>query len=195
MTKKAVFFFLAFLILFLGTAKNTFAGGKKILMVIAPYDFRDEELFVPKGIFEQAGYKVDVASTVDGKIKGMLGGIASVDYRISEVYPSNYAAVVFVGGIGAQSYFHNRQVLDLAKTFYKEGKVVAASCIAPVILANAGLLHNKKATVWPSESIKIKKKRAIYYSTAVVRDGRIVTSNGPAASTEFANKILEVLGK
>ena len=36
--------------------------GKKILMVIAQQDFRDEELFKPKEVFESAGASVFVAA-------------------------------------------------------------------------------------------------------------------------------------
>ncbi len=35
----------------------------KILMIIAPKDFRDEELSVPEEIFEKNGYRVYIAST------------------------------------------------------------------------------------------------------------------------------------
>ena len=40
--------------------------GKKILMVIAQQDFRDEELFKPREVFESAGASVFVAAPGHG---------------------------------------------------------------------------------------------------------------------------------
>ena len=48
--------------------------GKKILMVIAQQDFRDEELFEPKEVFEGAGASVFVAAPRKETATGMLGG-------------------------------------------------------------------------------------------------------------------------
>ena len=46
--------------------------GKKILMVIAQQDFRDEELFKPKAVFEGAGASVFVAAPRKETATGML---------------------------------------------------------------------------------------------------------------------------
>ena len=40
----------------------------KILIVIAPSDFRDEELFETKKIFEENGYETEVTSSATGSI-------------------------------------------------------------------------------------------------------------------------------
>ena len=47
----------------------------------------------------------------------------------------------------------------------------------PWILADAGLLQGKKATA--SETDHIKSKGAIVSEDAVVKDGMIITANGP----------------
>jgi protease I len=67
-----------------------------------------------------------------------------------------------------------------------------------VILAKAGVLKDKKATVWTSSldrgPVKILKENgAEFVNEKVVRDGKIITANGPAAATEFGEKILENL--
>lgn len=51
----------------------------KVLMVIAPKDFRDEELFEPMAVFESNGLKVDVVSTTKGECVGMLGNKITVE--------------------------------------------------------------------------------------------------------------------
>ena len=59
--------------------------GKKVLMVIAPSDFRDEELLKPKEMFEKAGAEVIVVSSGVSTAKGMLGTVVNVDADIRAV--------------------------------------------------------------------------------------------------------------
>ncbi len=52
---------------------------KKVLMIIAHENFRDEELLTPKQIFEKNGIKVTIASTDTTPAKGMLGAVVKPD--------------------------------------------------------------------------------------------------------------------
>jgi len=167
------------------------AQEKKVLMVIAPKNFRDEELLEPKRILENAGAHVTVASKGVKTASGMLGAKVNVDADVSEVDASDYDAVVFVGGGGASAYFKDRQALDIARKSAGAGKITAAICIAPSILANAGLLRGKNATSFPSEEGNLKANGAIYLDRSVVEDGLIVTASGPSAAAEFGRRIAE----
>ena len=168
--------------------------GKKVLMVIAPENFRDEEFMEPKEVFENAGAGVTVASKGVDSAKGMMGAIVTVDSDISETDAGDYDAVVFVGGSGASVYFNDKTAQNLARTAYEKGKIVAAICIAPSTLANAGLLEGKRATSFSSEKGNLEAKGAEYTGAAVEQDGRIITGNGPGAASEFGHKIAEALG-
>ncbi len=119
-------------------------------MVIAPKNFRDEEFMVPKQVFENSGFEVTVASKGVKQATGMFTATAEVDKDIGEVDITGYEAIVFVGGGGASVYYEDKTALDLAKLFYENGKVTAAICIAPGILAKAGILTGKRATIWDS---------------------------------------------
>lgn len=164
----------------------------KFLMVIAPENFRDEELEEPKNVLEQAGIDVTIASRTD-KAKGMLGKEVEVDKDLSDVNSDDYDGVVFVGGTGTAKYFNDPEVLDLARAFYENDKVIGAICIAPSILANAGLLENKKATCFPSERENLLEKKCEFVEKGVVADGLIVTSAGPKYAKDFGEKILELM--
>ncbi|MBW2964621.1 DJ-1/PfpI family protein [Candidatus Woesearchaeota archaeon] len=169
-------------------------GGKSILMVIAPEGFRDEEYQEPRAVFEAAGINVTVASKGVTTAKGKLGATAKVDLDISEVNPDDYDAIVFVGGPGATVYFNDTTAHKLANRFYSAGKVTAAICIGPSILANAGVLRSHKATAFESEAENIAAKSAGYTGQPVTTDGKIVTGNGPAAAEEFGKAVLKALG-
>jgi protease I len=73
--------------------------------------------------------------------------------------------------------------------------VVAAICLAPVVLARAGILKGKKATYFnsPVSFREMRAGGAVLVDKAVVTDDRIVTANGPAAAAEFAEAFIRVL--
>lgn len=166
---------------------------KKILMIVAPEYFRDEEFLHPKDVFEEAGIKVTVASKEVKVAKGRFGAEAKVDLDISGVKPADYDAVVFVGGPGASVYFDDPVAHKIAKDAYKAGKIIAAICIAPTILANAGVLKTHNATCFESESDNIDDKSKGYTGDDVTVSGKVVTANGPAAAKKFGIEILKLI--
>lgn len=167
--------------------------GKKVVLIIAPDKFRDEELDEPKKILAGQGAKVVVASTTTKECKGMLGMKVKPDTTISKIKADEFDAIVFIGGIGAKKLFDNEKAHALAKKAVEKKKVLGAICLAPSILANAGVLKGKKATVFKSEKDNLTKKGAKYQEKDVVTDGRIVTANGPKAAKKFAQELVKKL--
>ena len=169
--------------------------GKKIVMIIAPAKFRDEELFHTREYLEEHGAEITVASKTTNTATGMMGGTSEVDITIDQIDPGAYDAVIFVGGGGSEVYFDDPKAHNIAKNAFKAKKLVCAICIAPSILAKAGLLDGRKATVWEGDKyVKILKSHgATYTGKKVTRHGRIITGNGPQAARRFAEKIGEQL--
>lgn len=173
-------------------------SGKKILMIIAPRDFRDEELLIPKEYFENLGATVLVASKELDVCKGMLGAQIKPDLALRDVNIDDFDAVVFVGGAGVPVYYNDPEALRIAREAYEKGKVVGAICLAPGILASAGILNGKKATVWwtPQHTLGrdlLVRNGATLVDEPVVVDGRVVTANGPNAARAFAEAIAQLL--
>lgn len=166
---------------------------KKVLFVIAPVNFRDEEYLYPREILEEEGVNVSVASRTMDEAWGMLGARVEPDLLLSEVKVEEYDGIVFIGGIGAKLYWNDEQALRICQEAVSEEKILAAICIAPVTLACAEVLGGVKATVWPSEKNRLVERGAIYTGREVEVDGKIITANGPKAARDFGNKILEAL--
>ena len=168
-------------------------SGKKILMVIASDQFRDEEYQKPRGILEQEGAKVTVASSSLKEATGMLGLKVKADILLKDADMKQYAAVIFVGGMGATEYWDNPDAHRLAKAAYDAGKPTTAICLAPMTLANAGLLKGKKATIWKDAAGDFKTKGVVYTGKPVEKDGRLITGSGPDAAEEFGKALVEAL--
>ena len=165
----------------------------RILMVIAQRGFRDEEYEDPKIVFEGHGFKVTTASQSKGECIGKLGGHAWADVAIHEVNAHDYRAVVLVGGPGCANLLHDHETLFLAKEAYQAGKIVAAICMVPSILANAGLLEGKRATSFSGEKENLEKNGAIFTGNRVEIDGQIITATGPEATSDFAEAISKAI--
>ena len=165
----------------------------KIVMVVAPDGYQDIEFEVPRDAFLAKGHEVTVASKRTKLAKGALGGATKVDSDISDIQMSEYDALVFIGGGGASVYFQDKVAHELAKTAHKQEKVIAAICIGPSILANAGILKGKRATAFPTEEGTLCDGGAGYSGDEVEVDGKIVTASGPPAAQKFAEEIVKLL--
>ena len=170
-----------------------YSRNRTILIVTAPKTFRDEEYFEPKCVFEQNGIKVVTASTKLGILEGKLGRQTKSDILIDDADTNDYDAVLFVGGGGAEVYFKNETAHKIARSFLKEGKIVSAICIAPVILAYAGILNGIKSTCFIDGKDDLVKNEAIYTGADIEIDGKIITASGPRAAHAFAETIVKSL--
>lgn len=176
--------------------------SKKMLIVIAPENFRDEELFEPLGVLEKNGIEYEIISTDKGRFRGMLGGYATATETISGVLQlleggkgmKHYGGLMIVGGSGSKDYLWGNEELYAIVGQFDEAKLpIGAICLSPVVLARAGVIAGRHATVWPDkEAIReMEKHKAIYEDKPFVSDGRFITANGPAAATEFGKRMAE----
>ncbi len=169
--------------------------GKRAVMIIARSNFRDEELLKPKEVLEKNGVIVTVASSSLKEATGMLGAKVKPDILFTNINVSEYDAVIFVGGSGASEYWDNPTAHKIANDANNAKKIIGAICIAPVTLAKAGLLANKKATTYSSTVSDIKSAGAKYSGADVERDGNIITASGPPVAQKFGETIVNALGE
>jgi len=167
--------------------------AKRAVLIAARENFRDEELFETRRVLAAAGVETVIASTTIGTIRGMLGSIAEARILVNQVRVDDYDAIIFIGGSGAAEYFDNPVALSIAREAAHKRKVLAAICIAPTVLANAGVLTGVRATSFLSERERLQQAGAIYTGAPVERAGLIITGSGPMASVPFGQAIADTL--
>jgi protease I len=167
--------------------------GKKIAMVIAQRQFEGTEFKEPKDIFEREGAEIIVAcnTLADATSMGFDRLVVKPDILIKDIKVIDYDAIVFIGGFGVGEYYNDPDAHRIVRQALKQRKILAAICMAPVVLANAGLLESKRATC--AQSYNIQSKGAIATGKDVERDGNIITANGPGAAKQFGGKIVSAL--
>jgi len=95
--------------------------------------------------------------------------------------------------LGAKEYFDSPVALGIAREAAHKRKVLAAICIAPTVLANAGVLNGVRATSFLSERDRLQQAGAIYTGVPVERAGLIITGSGPMAAVPFGQAIVDAL--
>ncbi len=166
---------------------------KKVVLIVAPKDFKEEEYAEAKKALETGGFQVVTASLVKGQILGMQGGKAASDALLNDINVDDYAGVVYIGGPGAQVYWSDPKAQSIAKDAAAKQKVIGAIDLAPNTLANAGLLQGKTVTAFPSIAANVEKSGAKYQGKHVIVDGKLITGSGPEAATEFGQAIVSAL--
>jgi protease I len=164
----------------------------KVLIILAQHGYQDQEYAGTRKGLEEAGYAVTVASTEVGTCTGKFGGKVEATVALRNVEVTPFDKVAFIGGPGAAALADDEDAQQIARETVKQGKGLGAICIAPTILARAGVLKGKKATVWDNAGVQaalLWEEGAEYTGEDVTVDRKIVTANGPAAAEEFGRTL------
>jgi|CXWL01.1.fsa_nt_gi protease I len=162
---------------------------KKALLVIAPKGYQDVELNGTRTALEALGFTVTIASTEVGDCIGKFGGTEQATVALRNINVDDYDRIAFIGGPGAHDLIDDIYAKATAILAAEHSIPLGAICIAPLILANAGLLDGKNATCWDKDGTQFaylaKNGAIVDQFDPVVVDGLIVTANGPDAAEEF----------
>lgn len=166
---------------------------KSVLIVIAPENFQDQEFRVPYELLRQEGHRVAVVSRDTIEATGMLGLKVKPDIPLSGVDTLAYDGLILVGGTGSVVYWDDPLLHRLVRHFSSADKVLAAICLAPVVLARAGVLEGVEATCFESAAGELTRWGANYTGRDLAVSGRIITASGPQAVERFASEVLRQL--
>jgi protease I len=165
----------------------------KALVIIAPVGYQDKELEGTLMGLVDAGFEITIASTEVGECTGKLGGTTEATVALRDIVAPDYDRVAFIGGPGAHAMVGNIDAHRVAREAVDMHIPLGAICVAPTILAAAGLLRGRKATVWDdgqgTQIEMIRKGGATYTGEPVTIDGFVITANGPDAAEEFGEKL------
>ena len=166
---------------------------KKVVLVVASRDFQDNEFFTTKIILEDSGIRTDVASSRRGSVRGMYGSVIESQYRLEELNPEKYDALILIGGTGVTEFLGKEAALEAVKSAVKADKLVGAIGTSPAILAGAGVLNEVRVTSMLSERNRLTKAGAIYTGAPLERDNNIITAKNPRMTNNFVFAILNAL--
>lgn len=166
--------------------------SKKALVVLAE-GFEEIEAVAPIDIMRRCGIEVTVAGLTNQKIKSARGVLITADLLLKDAR-GDFDAVVLPGGtLGAEHLASSIELAGLVKRMHQAGKCVAAICASPaLVLAPWGILSGKSVTCYPGVRDHLPDD-VVYKEDAVVIDGTIITSRGPATAFAFSFAVAEAL--
>ena len=152
--------------------------------------FEEIEAMTVVDVLRRAGIKVTTAGLPGTIVEGSRNVKILADTKLEDVVEKDYDAVILVGGSpGYTNLSKSQKVKKIIGDLHRDGKIVAAICGAPTVLAEAGILTNVKATCYPGLEKYIPKPR----NERLLVEGNVITSQGPGTSMEFALKLVEHL--
>lgn len=164
--------------------------------LLATNGYERSELDEPRQALLDAGATVDVISLESGTIKGWKdgnwSGSVEVDCTVEKADAQKYDALMLPGGVINPDLLRaNDDACDFVRSFFVEGKPVAAICHAPWLLISAGVVNGRRVTSYHSIRVDLQNAGAIWEDSEVVVDQGLVTSRNPDDLPAFNEKLIE----
>lgn len=159
----------------------------KVLVLLAN-GFEEIEAFTIIDVLRRAKVDVYTVGLISNVVEGNQKIRTFTDLRFGDIDPDKYDAVILPGGPGYKHLLNSKAVTELLKNFDSKKKYIAAICVAPIVLAKAGIIDNRIATVYPGYEKQIPRPR----DASVVIDENIITSRSPGTAMEFSIKLAEI---
>lgn len=153
--------------------------------------FEEIEALTAADVLRRGGIDVKTVGVGGTEITGAHGITVKADISEKDISLSDeFSGVILPGGMpGAENLYNSPTVKSALEFASNKKNLTAAICAAPFILGKLGLLKGKRATCYPGFENCLFE--AEVRKEAVVRDGNIITANGPAAALGFALEILK----
>jgi len=168
----------------------------KRVAILATDGFEQQELLDPRRALDEAGARTVVVSPRAGKIRGWQdkdwGDEVRVDLALDEARSADFDALLIPGGVmNPDALRMNEAAVTFVREFFEAGKPVAAICHGPWLLVEAGVVHDRTLTSWPSLRTDITNAGGNWEDREVVKDGGLVTSRKPADIPAFNHAMVE----
>ena len=169
-------------------------SGKRVA-IFAEDLYEDLELWYPLLRLKGEGAEVVVVGPGSAKEHhGKYGYPVAVDQAISEVNVEGFDAVVVPGGYAPDRMRRHAGMVAFIREMARRGKVVAAICHGPWMLASAEVVAGKNVTCFFAIKDDLVHAGATYTDAEVVVDGNLITSRKPADLPAFLDAIISALG-
>ena len=154
--------------------------------------FEEIEALVPLDLLRRAGIKVKTVGIGSATPTGSHKLTVMSEISEETFFPDNdIEAILLPGGsVGAANLENSDTVKQAIRLASDKDITVAAICAAPAILARAGLLNNKKATVYPSLKNELGDS---YADEEIVYDAPFLTAKAAGVTESFALKLIEII--
>jgi protease I len=174
-------------------------SGKRVAILVTD-GFEQVELTDPRVALEDDGAETQIVSPARKLVKAWKttdwGRSLRVDVALDEADAARYDALLLPGGVMNPDKLRLLpKAIAFIRAFGATGKPIAAICHGPWTLIDAGLVHGKRMTSWPSLKHDLRNAGATWVDEEVVVDGQLVTSRNPGDLPAFSREMINLFGQ
>ena len=155
--------------------------------------FEETEAIAPLDLLRRAG--VDILTVgVNGKLVYGSHKIGiEADITLSEMDLTDLEMIILPGGLGGVASVRAcEQAMNALRFAWDNGKLVAAICAGPTVLADLGITSGKQATCYPGCEDGMGDA-VMVPDAAAVRDGRLITGTSAGCAIPFGLELIKAL--
>jgi protease I len=171
--------------------------GKRVA-ILATDGYEQVELERPREALREAGALVQVVSPKPDRIRAWdtdhWSHEIDVDLPLTRARPEDFDALMLPGGVMNPDKLRMiPEAVDFVRSFFDQGKPVAAICHASWLLIEARVVRGRTLTSWPSLRTDVENAGADWVDREVVVDGGLVTSRKPDDIPAFSRAIVDAV--
>ena len=164
---------------------------QKVLLVIFN-GIKNNVYRITSNYLERKLFQVVISSST-AEIETDTGDTIFTSKLLKDIKSTDYKALIILNS--PQETTKESMIFKVVTDMNSAGKIIGAIYDAPLILAEAGILSGRKATVWATGYKKLIEAGAIYQGTPMVIDGNIITASSYQALPAFLTKLMDMLTK
>ncbi len=161
----------------------------KAVFVMLGNGFDEIEAIGPVDVMRRGGIEVYTVSMTENRlVKGATGNLIVADMALSDLRPEFIDWLVFPGADKTEEAVNlSAELSETVGRYWCEGGNIAAICAAPaLVLGPLGILKDEEATGYPFLKDDFIKRGGRYSESSVVVGDRLITSQGPGTTLDFA---------
>lgn len=161
----------------------------KAVFVMLGNGFDEIEAIGPVDVMRRGGIEVYTVSMTENRlVKGATGNLIVADMALSDPRPEFIDWLVFPGADKTEEAVNlSTELSETVGRHWREGGNIAAICAAPaLVLGPLGILKDEEATGYPFLKDDFIKRGGRYSESSVVVGDRLITSQGPGTTLDFA---------
>lgn len=164
-----------------------------MVYIILADGFEETEAIAPYDMLKRAGVETQFAGVGGDLIKSGRGVTVKTETTVDKIDAANADMIVCPGGlVGVDNILASETAMKAVKCAYDNGRLTAAICAGPTVLARLGILEGKNAVCYPGLEERMTGAN-ISQAESTVRDGLVITGRGAGAAIDFGLRLVEEL--
>ena len=160
------------------------------IAVLVGEGYHDGEAYMPMGYLSNRGAVMTVIGPERGEVTAYNSDFTiQIQQAVTEVSINDFDALILPGGEAPAMLRENEDVVSFVRDFFETGKVVAAICHGPQVLARAGVLEGMTATGVGGIQEELEEAGATFVDESVVVYENLITSRTPPDLYDFSRAI------